>query len=62
MSTFPRTPAGAFVTRARSQRASEIDPMEWLFDLLISNDAAALFIAIVGVSVLAITWRLYRQD
>jgi hypothetical protein len=36
--------------------------MEWLFDLLISNDAAALFIAIVGVSVFAITWRLYRQD
>ena len=62
MSTFPRTPAGAFVTRARSQRASEIDPMEWIFNLLISNYAAALFIAIVGASVFAITWYLYRQD
>jgi uncharacterized membrane protein YeaQ/YmgE (transglycosylase-associated protein family) len=35
--------------------------MEWLFDLLMSNDAAALFIAIVGASVCIITWRLYRK-
>jgi hypothetical protein len=38
------------------------DFMDWLFDILISNKAAALFIAILGVSVFAITWRLYRQD
>jgi hypothetical protein len=41
--------------------ASEIDLMEWLFDLLMSNNAAVLFIAIVGTSVCAITWRLYQD-
>jgi hypothetical protein len=34
--------------------------MEWIFNLLISNDAAALFIAIASVS--ALSWYLYRQD
>jgi hypothetical protein len=36
--------------------------MEWIFNLLISNEVAALFIAIIGASVFAITWYLYRQD
>jgi hypothetical protein len=36
--------------------------MYWLFDVLISNEAAALIIAILGASVFVITWRLHTQD
>ncbi len=57
---YPRRRRGVRHTR-KSQRASEIDPVEWIFNLLISNEAA-LFIAIIGASVFAIIWYLYRQD
>ena len=42
--------------------ASEMISWIGYFDILISDEAAALFIAILGVSVFAVTWRLYRQD
>jgi len=42
--------------------ASELISWIGYFDILISDEAAALFIAILGVSVFAVTWRLCRQD
>jgi hypothetical protein len=45
---YPRLDARAFATPASLNAPVKLIPMEWLFNLLISNDAAALFIAVVG--------------